>query len=408
MKKLLIFSFLLLSSYISMTQPTPKSLLIYYGFPSKINNVISLQAAADTFSKYKYVVWPDNMESVVINPIEMPKNKQIFDLINKQTTKVFGYISLSMKANGPKLSQNTIRAKIDLIYTFGVRGILFDECGYQDNVSRARLDSSVKYAHSKQMGIIANTIYPQEIFSNAYDATWNQNSIPTPFSNQDFYLFESHTIINGSYFRFQGENGSLYDEWEYWKDKSDSIRKYEQRVGFKTFSITTPDYFSTYDVQKFHFAWFCAWLNGHEATGLGEQNFSSDVQGNTSKNITLFRNRPNVTGYGDRFLSDFIKDGNNYIRYTNTGKIQVNTQFKNYGFGSFDNIISSQTGFWNVNTTWNSSLIPTTYNNVILNNNHNITLSTGTSAFSVKLNLKSNSKIIFQNNTTLNINAGSN
>jgi hypothetical protein len=408
MKKLVIFFYFLVCSSTSMSQTTPKSLLIYYGFPSKINSVGTLQAAADTFSRYRYVVWPDNMENAIINPTETPKNKQIFNLINSNTTKVFGYISLSMKTGGPKLSQNAIRAKIDLIYTFGVRGILFDECGYQDDVSRARVDSSVRYAHSKQMSIIANTIYPQEIFSNAYHATWNPNSMPTPFTNQDFYLFESYTIINGDYFRFQGENGSQYDEWEYWQAKSDSIRKYEQIVGYKTFSVTTPEYNSTYNAQKFHFAWFCAWLNGHEATGWGEQNFSSDVAGNTSRNIALFRNRPIIVNSGNKFISGFIKQGNNYLRYTNTGKIQVNTASKTYSFGNFDNITSVQTGLWNLSATWNPNAVPSTYDNVTLNPTHNITLSTGTAAYGVKINLKSNSKIIFQNNSTLNINAGSN
>ncbi len=38
---------------------TPKPLLIYYGYPAKINGLTTAQAAATAFSQYAYVVWPD-------------------------------------------------------------------------------------------------------------------------------------------------------------------------------------------------------------------------------------------------------------------------------------------------------------------------------------------------------------
>lgn len=358
----------------------PKKLLIYYGFPSKINNAANLQAAANTFGQYNYVVWPDNMESTVINPVEAVKNKQIFDLINPLTTKVFGYISLSMKKKGQKLSQISIRNKIDLLDSFGVHGILFDECGYTDTVSRARLDSSVSYAHSKGLSIIANTLYPQEIYSNAYHPTWNSTSLPTPFTNQDYYLFESHIIMNGQYFRFQGENNSQYDEWEFWRAKSDTITRYANLIGFKTFSITTPDYYSNYDAHKHHFAWFCAWLNGHEATGWSEQNYSSDIPENTSQNIAPYRTPPNILNSGTRFLSSFMRESNNHIRYTNTGKIQANTQTKVFSFGDFDTIISIQSGSWASTDTWLNGKIPQKYNHAIIGANHKVFVPDGFTA----------------------------
>lgn len=404
MKKEILICFLF-ASFVVIGQTTqPKPLLIYYGFPSKINNAATLQAAAATFSQYRYVVWPDEMENSVVNPTETPKNKQIFDLINPQTTKVFGYISISMKNGSQKLSQSKIRAKIDLIYNFGVRGILFDECGYTDNVSRSRLDSAVRYAHLKQMAVIANTLYPQELYSNAYHPNWNPNNIPTPFTNQDFYLFESHVIINGNYFRFQGENGSQYDEWEFWRAKSDTIRRYAALIGFKVFSNTTPDFYSTYDQQKFHFAWFCAWLNGHEATSWSERDYSSDVVGNTSRNTAVFRTPPNFPNSGNRYLSTFSKEGNNHIRHTNRGKIQANTQTKTFSFGDFDTIISNQSGLWNNENTWVGGKIPTNYTHVIIDTNHTITVPTTYTASSARFKTNTNGKVTTQNGAILRFN----
>jgi hypothetical protein len=118
----------------------------------------------------------------------------------------------------------------------------------------------VQYAHSKNLAVLANTLYTTCLFQNAYNPVYNPAQIPNALGSQDGYLFESHVIINGNSFRFAGENGSPYDEWDYWRAKSDTLRQFQKQIGFKVFSVTTPDYFSTYTQAKHYFAWYCAWL----------------------------------------------------------------------------------------------------------------------------------------------------
>lgn len=352
----------------------PKPLLIYYGFPSKINNLTTTQGAATEFSRYAYVVWPDNIEDNQVNPTESVMSKNILNLISPNTT-VYGYVSLALKPGLPQLTQAQIRQKLDRISVFGFKGVLFDECGYVDNVSRDRLTDAMTYAHQKGLAVMANTLYSTCLFDDAYHPTYNPSGKPTPFGSQDGYLFESHVVMNGNYFRFAGEGDSQYDEWDFWRAKSDTLRRFQQQIRFKVFSITTPTYQSTYDQAKFWFTWYCAWLWGHEATGWSEQAYSSDVAGNTSRNLAPFRTPPAVATPGNRFLTEFARTGNEHFRFTNKGRISANTQTKQAGFISCGPVASSQSGSWTSAATWTGARVPYPCDAVTISANHIITVT---------------------------------
>ena len=352
---------------------TPKPLLIYYGFPSKLNNLTTAQDAANAFSQYAYVVWPDNIEDSQVNPVESGKSKDILNLINPNT-RVYGYVSLAFKANSPQLSLAVIHQKLDRISAFGFKGVFFDECGYLDNVSRDRLTDAVAYAHLKNLDVMANTLYSTCLFDNAYNPTYNPSTKLTPFTSRDGYLFESDVVLNGNYFRFAGENGSQYDEWDFWRAKSDTLRQFQKQLNFKVFSITTPDYQSDYDASKYAFAWYCAWLWGHEATGWSEQTYSSDVSGNTSRNMAPFRIPPAITDPGSRFLTEFTRTGNEHFRFTNKGRIWANTQTKQALFTSCGTVSSYQSGSWTDAASWTGSRVPYPCDVVSVSSNQVITV----------------------------------
>jgi hypothetical protein len=370
---------------------SPKPLLIYYGFPAKINGLTTAQEAATEFSRYAYVVWPDQIEDYSKNPAEAPKAKTILDLINP-ATKVYGYVSLSQKIPTP-LTEAQIFQRLDAISAFGFKGVLFDECGYVDGVSRSRMTNAVQYAHTKNLVVLANTLYSTCLFQNAYNPVYNPTQIPSALGSQDGYLFESHVIINGNYFRFAGENGSQYDEWDYWRAKSDTLRQFQKQIGFKVFSITTPDYFSTYTQAKHYFAWYCAWLWGHEATGWSEQNYSSDAPNNTSSNLAPFRTPPTITTPGNRFLTEFSRTGNEHVRFTNTGRIWANTETKMAGFTTCGTITSSQTGVWTNAGIWSGGRVPYPCDAVIIGQNHTVSIPEPVTAR--KVTLSQNGKIRF-------------
>ncbi|GAB3993749.1 hypothetical protein GCM10028807_29790 [Spirosoma daeguense] len=354
-----LFSLLFGSILIGNSQNVaPKKLLIYYGFPSKINSLtVNTQSAANEFSRYEYVVWPDNIENATINPVESGKSHTILTQMNP-ATKVYGYVSLSMKIPSP-LSLSTIEAKLQRIKDFGFKGVLFDECGYVDSVTRDRLTAAVTYAHERGLAVMANTLYSTCLYDNVYNATYNPSSKPTPFTSQDGYLFESHVVIGGNYFRFQGEDGSPYDDWDFWRAKSDTLRQFQKQLNFKVFSVTTPNYASDYDSAKYRFAWYCAWLWGHEATGWSEYNYSSDAPNNTSPNKAPFREPPtDAPNPGNRFLTEFARNGNEHFRFTNTGRIYANTQTKQAGFISCGTVVSQQNGSWTTPASWQGNRVP--------------------------------------------------
>ncbi|GAB3692601.1 hypothetical protein GCM10027592_11700 [Spirosoma flavus] len=379
----------------------PKKLLIYYGYPSKINSLTtSSQSAANEFSRYDYVVWPDNIEDAGVNADEKNKSKIILDLINANT-KVYGYVSLSMKIASP-LAASVIEAKLTRMKEFGFKGVLFDECGYVDGVTRSRLATAVNSAHQKGLAVMANTLYSTCLFDNAYNSVYNPSSLPTPFTMQDGYLFESQVVINGNYFRFAGENGSQYDEWDFWRAKSDTLRQFQKQLNFKVFSITTPDYFSTYDQAKYHFAWYCAWLWGHEATGWSEQNYSSDAAGNTSPNTAPYRTPPaGITNPGNRFLTEFARNGNEHFRFTNTGRIFANTHTKQAGFTSCGTVVSQQNGNWTNAASWAGNRAPYPCDIAAIQSGQAI--SVGDSVTARKLLIQSNGRLLYSPSGKINL-----
>ena len=288
----------------------PKTLLIYYAYPSSINATVTVAGAAAEFGKYDYVVLGDGLEKPAHSD-----HQNTVDIIAHPMmarTTVFGYIDLGVTTQN--LPDAEVRLRIDQWKATGADGVLFDDFGYDFDTGRDRQNTAVNYAHRQHMQVVVNAFRPEDAFSSTVDPAYNPIGTKTQLGPNDRYLFESYQIREGA---FESET--------IWRSKADAVRAFQQRLHFKVFSITTSDGADVYDPAKFFYAWFSALLDGHNATGWGEYSFSADDA------QAPFRARPAVNP-GNAFTSDIIAASPLFTRKTSTGVISVNTATHTGGF----------------------------------------------------------------------------
>lgn len=89
----------------------------------------------------------------------------------------------------------------------------------------------------------------------------------TPLDNQDFYLWESYEVIVDRYLTFS--------EWQYWRVKSNQLRAYQTPSVSKP--CLSPPLMTTEGLMLQNGSLLGMWhgLQGHEATALGEANYSA-------------------------------------------------------------------------------------------------------------------------------------
>ena len=172
------------------TPLAPKSLLIYYSYPSVINGASTLAAAAAALGSYDYVVLGDTLE----NPSHPDHTNTVAILANPAMahTTVFGYIDLGVSTQN--LSIAAIETRIDQWKATGAKGIFLDDFGYDFGTTRARQNTIVAYAHGKGLVVAANAFNPADAFGSQVDAITNPSGTPTVLNSSDFYLYESYQI----------------------------------------------------------------------------------------------------------------------------------------------------------------------------------------------------------------------
>jgi hypothetical protein len=251
--------------------PTPRELLVYYGWPSHINGATGPSAAAAEFGRYDYVVlgagaedpgYPDhaNTAAMLADPAV-------------QGTFVFGYVNLGV-TNG-SLSLDEVRARISGWQAIGADAVLLDAFGYDFGVTRERQNAAVEYAHSLGMPVLANAWFPADVFGSAADPGHNPQGLPGLLGAGDYYLSESYRILDGQY----APEGP-------WRAKAAELAAYQARLGFSILSVTTNTPADLYSEELFFAAWNAAAADGHLAIGWGEYLFSAD------DNLAPYRARP--------------------------------------------------------------------------------------------------------------------
>ena len=279
----------------------PKSLLIYYGFPSLINDAKSIDEAVDAFSPYDYIVLGDGLS--LESHSDHQKTLEIISDAKMQESKVYGYIDAGMTTQ--KLSISEIEMRVDGWKAMGVAGIFLDDFGFDFKVSRDRQNKIIDYVHEKELQVIVNAWNADDVFSITNESRLNRDAQSSHLDENDFYLMESYQVAL-----------SQYESLESWQERSRGMKIYQDIVGFKILSITTSN--APYNEEAFYYTWYSALFDEHEATGWGEINFGATHQ------KSLFHDRPKLDD--ELFFIGGIKDKNGIVkRETNLGRIEIDT-----------------------------------------------------------------------------------
>lgn len=270
---------------------TPKNLAIYYGWPSAVNGSNGVIAdAVNVFKDYDMVVFGAGLE----DPSHGDHSNTVQIISDLQpNTKVYGYIDSE--------ASNTINwGKIDSWTSMGVSGILCDKFGYDWNVDRNRQNVLVEYIHYKGLEAFVNAWNPDDVFDDSVDAQKNPLGKAHMMTGNDWYLAESFQIVNG-----------VYQDTTVWKTKSDKMASYKTSVGTNMAVVTTSDG-STFDQDKWDYAYYSCVLYGFDAAGWGEDGFSA-----ASASLP-WREKKNILG--TKFLSSINEDPTSvFSRQTNVG-----------------------------------------------------------------------------------------
>lgn len=273
----------------------PKKLAIYYGWPSAVNQVQTIYEAINVFNDYNIVVLGSGIEEN-----SHPDHQNTADIIDgsSPSTKFYGYIdsTQSLKDN---------KKQVDKWCSMGgpnkcVSGILADRFGFDFNNTRTSQNNIVNYIHSSGLHVMVNAWNPDDVFS-----TFNGTMPSSVLTSSDWYLAQSHYVING--------------EWQQvsdWETKSNSMATYYNINGVNMACITTTTANISFDAHKWNVAYNAHVIYGFQASGWGEPNFSA------SDNILPWRIRPEISG--TEFTGPLTKTFGLFARPTNVG-ICLNT-----------------------------------------------------------------------------------
>ena len=269
----------------------PKKLAIYYGWPSSLNsaeNQWDLDNVAADLAQYDIVVLGAGLEDSSHG--DHQNTKDILAKTAVANVDFYGYIDT---ADG----QSANETKIDNWDAMGDRlvGIFCDKFGFDWNITRQQQNNLVNYIHNKSLKAFVNAWDPDDVFDGNPAHKLDSN---------DWYLAESYQIVNGAY-----QSGTD------WRTKSDKMISYHASEGTQMACVTTYDS-SAFDQDKLDYSFLSCILDGFDAWGWGEENFSA------SNAVMPYRTRP--TYHGTKHNGSITNNSGVYERPTNVG-IHIDT-----------------------------------------------------------------------------------
>lgn len=352
----LLFTFLFFCATTTLAQTGPKTFLIYYGWPSLIQNSNgTVVTAASQFSQYRYVVLGNGLQDPAHG--DHAKTQQIVQHPLANGVTFFGYVDLGVSTQN--LSLADIQTRVLQWKTMGIDGIFLDDYGYDYGVSRQRQNDVVQYIHGQGLPVVANGWNPDHVFGPAIHAAYNPSGLATALNAADFYLSESFAVAN----------------WNYdpdWMTKANVLESYRAALGFRILANTTNDvaHRDTFDPERLNYAWFCAAIYGYEALAWGEYSYSAGGSNNT---VAPYRNRPGG-GFGTRYADNPGQSGTRIFRNTDAGQLWIIPSSHFYGFTSCGTCQSLSAGNWHSPGTWSCGRVPLPCDDVVIS--HAVTVST--------------------------------
>lgn len=274
----------------------PKKIAIYYGWPIAVNGAWSVAAAVSVFNDYDIVIFGSGLEAT-----SHPEYQSTKDIVDATTAEVYGYIDAV-------LSVQSIQTKVNQWKVVGgsnklIKGIFFDQFGFDYGLNRQIQNDIVDYVHAQGMPVFVNAWDPDDVFKKSMGKD-------THLTSTDWYLAESHYVKLG--------------DWQptaEWETKSDKMVSYKSLIGTKMACITTTTGAIGYSSDKWNNAYYAHAVYGFDASGWGEPFFSAPDA------LLPFRMRPTIEG--TTFTGQMVKNNGIFERPTNVG-INIDSVNKTY------------------------------------------------------------------------------
>lgn len=220
-----------------------KRLLIYYGWPSKINGAADTKAAAAEFARYDELVLGAGLEQS--NHPDREATAEILALLAPWPPRVYGYIDLGVTTSD--LSPAAIDQRIAGWNKLGVDGIFYDDAGPDFGVDIFRLRDAITTAHYSALKVCVNAWDPQCLYRAG-------------LLDSDAYLAESFAVKDG--LRVP------------WRERARLIRRYSAAAGVEPWAVAT----GPYTPRLFRRGLKAAQIAGFDSFGWGEPTYSADSQ----------------------------------------------------------------------------------------------------------------------------------
>lgn len=258
----------------------PHKLMIYYGIPQGVNGLWNSDAAAQTFARWDYVVFGTGLQV----PGSTYHNSTV-EIVSKMRTlnkqvKVFGYINIGVSIGNQPESE--LRTEIDQWKATGADHIFFDLAGYDYNVPRARLNSLLDYAHSKDMQVMVNAWVPADVMGSDVNPTYNPTGTATHMNSGDFYLLESWIVHTAAYASHNG-----YATMSDLKTRADSAVSFRNSLGVKIMNTNIVDFSAYSDEEEnkyFKMIEAASIMYSMDGYGFGPDNYSA-----TAPNVNVVK-----------------------------------------------------------------------------------------------------------------------
>ncbi|CAF3058923.1 unnamed protein product, partial [Rotaria sp. Silwood2] len=293
----------------SLNVNVPKRLGIYYVWPSLVHGAYgNLTLAINTFSQFDVIVFGDGIASSSHG--DHANTQIIIQSLNNLGKLSFGYIDLGVTTKNLSILQ--MQTTVDDWQAMEIKGILWDDAGYDYGVTRSRQNTMISYCHSLNLGVMMNAWDPDDVMSGS----------PMLLDSRDIYLLESYLISSGT-----------YQNLTTWKIKADKCLSYSNSFGISTASLSTSStpISSSFDsTSQFSQAWF----------GTAIYNFyyfqATDILYSAHDNKLYAFSNP-ISSYGNSWQTNDIQTDSNihYYRSTNTHTLHIYGDGATYGSGNF-------------------------------------------------------------------------
>lgn len=291
----LVVSDKITSRYGLVNGRAPYKLLIYYGFPSALNGIPSLDGIAQALSEYDVVVLGGGLQEPA-----HPDHANVVQIISKvhalsPSTLIFGYIDLGVSTFNysiPEMQGYTDNWKIT-----GADGIFWDDAGYDFLTPRARQTAMILYARSKGMPSFMNSFNPDDIFGDTA-GPYNPTGASTVLGQNDLFLLESLPY---------NTNAPGYVANSGWLDRATLISRvnvaqgWRSQYGTRIAGVSVVDYSAFDNAQKQYLRYLCQAISFV---------FSLDFYGDSADGFSAFGPNANVV-YKGAWDEDMGKVGSN-------------------------------------------------------------------------------------------------